>query len=274
MHRVHDAITLGRRLSTRSAGAFAVHEVAYPHGWRVAPHAHAHANLTFVTRGAIEESAAGTSGVLRACHAVLKPAEVVHADRCGPDGASTLVIELPADELSGIAERDGARHAFLWGPEIARAALRAREWMRSASSTTLDELREIVVETVGLVPERVRSRGSPAWLPRARGLLHDGFAAPLRVQDLARELGLHPVYLARAFRRASGCSVTAYRRRLQLGDAARRLAASDEPLAAVALHSGFADQSHLCRAFRAALGVTPGNFRRRMRADPRAAPQP
>ena len=261
MHPIHDEITLGRRLRTRRVGTLAVHEVAYPGNWSVPPHAHAHANLTFVTRGAIEESAQGTTRVLHACHAVLKPAGVVHADRCGPAGASTLVIELPAEALAPELQDDGATYA--WGPEAVRAALRASEWMRAAQAA-VDEVQEIVVETMALVLARDRKRGGPAWLARALELLHDGYTTPLRVQDLARELDLHPVYLARAFRRASGCSVSTYRRRLQLSDAARRLAGGEESLATVALRSGFADQSHLCRAFRAAVGVSPGAFRRRM----------
>ncbi len=268
MHRIHDDITLGRRLRSRLLGGWAVHEVAYPGGWRAAPHAHAHANLTFVSRGTIEETARGEARVLRACHAVAKPAGVVHGDRCGPDGASTLVIEFPGESFlpPETGGRDSSGYATLWGPAVARAALRTSSLVRATRPDALDEVQEIVLETLALVSRgSERARGGPVWLPRARGLLHDAFAAPLRVQDLARELGLHPVYLARAFRRGCGCSVTAYRRRLQVSDAARRLAGGGESLAKVALQSGFADQSHLCRAFRAAIGVAPGVFRRRMR---------
>jgi AraC family transcriptional regulator len=271
MNRVHDDITLGRRKTSRLLGALALHEVAYPRGWSAAPHSHAHANLTFVCRGAIEESVRRGEEVLRACHAVVKPAGVVHGNRCGPDGADTLVVEFPGESFLGLEPRDREfpSYATLWGPEVARAALRTRALVRGArpdAGSAADELREIVLETLGLVArERDPSRGTPRWLATARGLLHAGFAAPLRVQDLARELRLHPVYLARAFRRGVGCSVTAYRRRLQLSDAARRLAGGDEPLAAVAQRSGFADQSHLSRAFRAGVGVPPSLFRRRMR---------
>jgi AraC family transcriptional regulator len=268
MHRTHADITLGRRLRTRRLGDLAVHEVTYPGGWSVAPHAHAHANLTFVIRGTIEESVRDEAMALRACHAVVKPAGVVHRDRCGPDGAATIVVEFPGETFpsSEPGGRDPSRYATLWGPEVARSLLRMSSLVRAARPDAPEDATEVVLETLALVPdESERVRGGPAWLPRARGLLHDGFAAPLRVQDLARELDLHPVYLARAFRRASGCSVTSYRRRLQVSDAARRLLGTDESLAEVALRSGFADQSHLSRTFRAAIGVAPGAFRERMR---------
>jgi AraC-like DNA-binding protein len=50
-------------------------------------------------------------------------------------------------------------------------------------------------------------------------------------------------------------------RRLRLEWAAQRLAESSDPLSAVALGAGFADQSHLNRHFRRRYGFTPGEFR-------------
>ena len=262
VHRIHHDITLGRTLRTRRLGEIAVHEVRYGCGWRVPAHAHERDNLTFVFDGAIaEDTAAQPARVLRACDAILKPRGTVHSNRCGPDGARTLVIEF-ADEASMPV------YAVLGAPQTLRALLRAARLLHIAPCEAAEDVREIVIETLARVPSpsnRDAARDGCRWLARTVGLLHAGFAAPGRVQDLAREAHLHPVYLARAFRRRHGCSITAYRRQLQIAHAARRLAGSDEPLASVALRSGFADQSHLCRAFRAMAGVSPGTFRRVVR---------
>jgi AraC-like DNA-binding protein len=43
---------------------------------------------------------------------------------------------------------------------------------------------------------------------------------------------------------------------------ARALLRNGEPIAAVAAHTGFADQSHLGRLLRRAFGTTPGAYRR------------
>ena len=71
---------------------------------------------------------------------------------------------------------------------------------------------------------------------------------------------MHPVALARAFRRTHGCSITAFRRRVRVRRAAELLVAGAS-LVDVALESGFADQSHFCRIFRTEMGVTPSAFR-------------
>jgi transcriptional regulator GlxA family with amidase domain len=53
-----------------------------------------------------------------------------------------------------------------------------------------------------------------------------------------------------------------YVRGLRLEWVAARLLGSEESLASIALAAGFADQSHLTRAFKAYSGLTPQIYRR------------
>jgi AraC family transcriptional regulator len=106
-------------------------------------------------------------------------------------------------------------------------------------------------------------RGRPRWLDEARAALNERFReSSLRVTDLAAAQGVHPVSLARAFRRHFGLTPADYVRRLRLEEARRRVEQGREPLADVALACGFADQSHLTRAFRGRFGTTPGRRRK------------
>jgi AraC-like DNA-binding protein len=105
----------------------------------------------------------------------------------------------------------------------------------------------------------------PRWVAEARDLLHDpGQVASLG--ELATVVGVHPVTLARGFRKAYGCSVGAYLRWLRIARAARRLSETDTPLAEIALEAGFADQSHFSNAFRRETGQSPSAFRRSVKA--------
>ena len=76
--------------------------------------------------------------------------------------------------------------------------------------------------------------------------------------DLAREAGVHPMHLTRAFRAHFGCSVGDYQLRLRLDRARVMLLRTDLAIASVAAETGFADQSHLSRHFTRRYGVTPG----------------
>ncbi|HLM69466.1 MAG TPA: AraC family transcriptional regulator, partial [Longimicrobium sp.] len=103
---------------------------------------------------------------------------------------------------------------------------------------------------------------APHWVRRVRDRLHDEREAAPRVRALAEAAGVHPVYLARAFRRAYGVPVTEYARRLRVRAAADRVASTGLPLSRVALEAGFADQAHLTRELRRETGLTPGALRR------------
>jgi AraC family transcriptional regulator len=111
-------------------------------------------------------------------------------------------------------------------------------------------------------PETAAGRAPPAWLLRARDLLHDRCAEKLGLGDVAREVGVHPAHLARTFRRHFHCTAGEYQRRARTARARQLLATSDTPLVEIALALGYADQGHFAAAFKRHTGATPGAFRK------------
>jgi AraC family transcriptional regulator len=99
--------------------------------------------------------------------------------------------------------------------------------------------------------------GRPRWLRRAEEFMHDAFRCPIRLRAVAAEAGVHPVHLARVFRQHHGCSVSEYLRALRLAEAGQLVLRQNRSIAEAACEAGFADQAHLCRNFRAALGFSP-----------------
>src|SRR5262249_4267028 len=95
-----------------------------------------------------------------------------------------------------------------------------------------------------------------------RELLQDRFAENLTHDAIAAAAGIHPVHLARVFRRHYGCTLGEYVRKLRVDFAARQLIATNERLAGIALAAGFSGQSHFTRAFKRQTGMTPASFRR------------
>src|SRR4029077_15444706 len=105
-------------------------------------------------------------------------------------------------------------------------------------------------------------RRPPSWLDQAVELLHDRYVEDLTIAAVANGVGIHPVHLARSFRRHFGCSPGEFTRFCRLERAARMLTRSDRPLSEIALESGFGDQSQFTRAFARDLGIAPGEYRR------------
>ena len=258
-------VTHGERLRAFRTPQLALTETRHPRGMVLARHAHEHACLNFVLEGVYDEHIRGVAQHHGPMGLVFKPALAEHENCFEHGSARCLLVELLDEELAptGVdlrspAESRDARAATLalalWG-----------ELAAGPSALAIEALAlELYAQILGGNSARALETRSPG-LRAATARLHDDPAAPWTLSKLAAEVGLHPSHLARAFRARHGTSIGEYLRNLRVAAAARRLAHSDEPIAAVALALGFADQSHLTRVFRARLGRTPGAFRRLLR---------
>jgi AraC family transcriptional regulator len=83
----------------------------------------------------------------------------------------------------------------------------------------------------------------------------------LELQALARKAALSPFHFHRVFRGMLGETPLELHRRLRLERAAFRLAHDDEPVTRVALEAGYETHESFTRAFRAAYGRSPSEFR-------------
>lgn len=98
---------------------------------------------------------------------------------------------------------------------------------------------------------------APAAMVRVRDWLAAAALNPPSLQAMAAPLGLSRYQLLRRFTEVYGLSPHGWLRAYRL-EQARALIAQGKTLADTAAHSGFADQAHMSRAFRATLGYSPG----------------
>lgn len=243
---------------------FTVREIGYPAGGRMGRHAHDYSNVTAVISGEMEERTEGTEHRGRACSVLVKPAGTPHENYwLGRRGTRTVSIELKETVL------DSWR--WLEDAETARAALALAAAMRGTSREAVESHAMALLALATNVPTE---KPAPAWLGEVKRTLESRFDEPLRFEELAADVGLHPVYLSRAFRRHTGMSMGEYVRALRLRHARHLLSATSRPLASISAESGFADASHLCRVFADAHGVTAKTFRRLSAFHPSTAGAP
>lgn len=245
---------------------FNLREGRHPAGSALPWHTHPGPTLCFVYAGVFTEGFAGatlecTPGTLK-----ITPAEERHWNRFGRENTHGLLVEAEAsrvESLGGYAAVLAERGSFLDDGLAVLAWRLAGELHRRDTAAPL-AIEGILLELLaGAAREReLRLTGTlPRWLTDARSYLHDpGQVSGLR--ELATAVGVHPVTLARGFRKAYGCSVGAYLRCLRVARAARELAETGAPLAEIALAAGFADQSHFSNVFRREMGLSPSAFRR------------
>ena len=264
--KVASGVLGGRPEPTVFGGPYAVTCAWLQSRLHLPPHAHEYATLNVVLDGEYRETVEG--GALQShgpATLIAKPGGTVHGNQLGSAPAECLVIELRADIVAEL--RDSVPQ--LADVFVQRSAQVARYGGRlRAELTRRDDVTPLVVE--GLVSELLaelvrtpirRPDAGLRWLTRARDLLHDE-PGPQSLSDLAHRIGLHPIYVARAFRARFGCAVGEYVRSLRVERARRLLHHTRLPLSEIAARAGYSDQSHMTRDFRRAFDQSPAVYRR------------
>jgi AraC-like DNA-binding protein len=92
------------------------------------------------------------------------------------------------------------------------------------------------------------------------------YTRPLSLEEIGREVNLHPNYAMNLFRRSFGATILEYIIQHRLSHAQRLLATTDRLILDVALDSGFGSLSRFNEAFKKAFGCTPRDYRKHHRS--------
>lgn len=241
-------------------------------------HSHDQFGVGLIERGA-QRSLSGR-GVVEAGAGDLitvNPGEVHDGVPLGGEGRAWRMLYLAPSLVAGVAgdTDEGGRWSMGQAREFVRPVLRddvlacafrtlyaavtASEMEAGAEAATLRGDEALAVLVARLLRERPLAEppAVPAALRIAREVIDDDPAVPVTLADLARASGLSRFQVVRGFSRAFGLTPHAYlvQRRVDL---ARGLIAGGTTLADAAAASGFADQSHMTRAFVRRFGLPPG----------------
>ncbi len=157
-----------------------------------------------------------------------------------------------------VAGSDETWPALLTPPErasgewqsIATAALHARPRLDQLAALQRSE-----------PPPQARGGLSPGAGRRVREHVDAHLSENIDLAGLAAIAGLSVYHFARAFKQSTGVTPHHYLVKRRIERAKEMLACTKEPLAEIALATGFSDQSHLARHFRQILGTTPSQYR-------------
>lgn len=237
--------------------------------------------------GVIEDGALGFS-YLRSRHvaqagmvSLVVPGEVHDGAAAAPGGWTYRMFYLEPGLLAEAAREAGARilpgglphfsQGVLDDPGLATRLRRLHLLAARPEASALElqtRLRGLLARWIALYAETrpaLRPAGAePRAVALVRRTLDDRLADNVSLDELAAAARLSPFHLVRVFTASTGLPPHAYQRQRRLNEARRLLgsAASGLRLADIAQECGFADQSHLTRAFKRAYGVTPGAYRK------------
>ncbi|MEO7336258.1 MAG: AraC family transcriptional regulator [Caldimonas sp.] len=203
--------------------------------------------------------------------------ELVDARACAPSSRSAPRHWLTIGDTAGVRahqrrhphSRGAVGERLMIGPTLPDAAGRAERWI------SLDCPEAEFLEAVdrwlddGAICAAAMRNANRGFAPgvRARVLAHieKHLGEPIDAVSLARLVGLSTCHFARAFKQSFGAPPHRYVLRRRLEQAAHRLREPEGSLSAIALESGFSDQSHFTRCFGRWAGETPSAYRTRHR---------
>lgn len=226
-------------------------EVRHGSPRRLPRHTHERAFLTFLLAGNYRERLGSREIEFRPLTLSYRPAGLEHQDEIGDGGARFLIVE-----TAGCSRK---QEPGMMSPASVRAAARLYAALHDGDT---DEVEVLLAELEGTwTPAESAGAKRPAWLARVEERLLSAADSPPALRIAAVEAGVHPVHVARTFRRIHGVSMTRWVHRQRISRACDALSRRVD-LARLSADLGFADQSHFTRVFRRETGLTPSQMRR------------
>ncbi len=259
-------ITLGEKLKSLETDGFAFTETLHKPNQTLARHYHEHANIAFILNGSFTEILDRRRFECSPQSLIIKPAGEAHANHYGRGGMHCFLIEVKPQKVKSLhclsKTFDKVNH--IRGAIFSMLGTRLWKEMRvmdSASPLAMEGLSLELIAELSRHSNFVSERQLPYWLKRVREILHSHFSESISLANVAKTVDVHPVHLAREFRKFYGCTLGEYVRGLRIEFACRQLSTSDMTLVEISLAAGFSHQAHFSRIFKRQIGITPGEFR-------------
>jgi len=241
-------------------------EAIYPSQIGVLNHWHARANFCLALAGASTERYGTQIREFRPLTASFLPSEQLHSLTFHANPMRCFTIDIAPESMERAREYSLVTNVSVhfYNHPLNEIFLKLYSQFRETDEASGLAIEGLLFEMLAVAFRCHTNDGdqfAPRWLTRIRDLLDAHFAEQLSFTRIAAEVGVHPVHLAREFRKHYRSSLGEYLRKVRVDYASRQLLISDESPALIAAAAGFADQSHFYRTFKRLRGTTPGKFR-------------
>jgi AraC family transcriptional regulator len=256
----------GSTVKYKVSSNFSVIETKHFASEQFALHRHERAYISITLTGSYHEYCGSAVWECTAGQAIFHASGESHSDSFGERGARVLSLAIHPQFLAEL-RRSGFDLAMrqVWSSPY---CLQLGMKLRRAASAVEDAVSGLAIDGLAmeLCAEVFKRRTTKMphgsdWLSKVDSLLRDRFREPVTLAELAAEVSVHPVHVARGFHKRFGRPVGEQIRLLRVEAACEELRNSQAPIAEIAVRTGFCDQSHLCRVFRRYMGVSPQEFR-------------
>lgn len=269
MHLQHSGSIPFSGLSLREltlGETFRIVERSYAPHTRFPIHAHDRAFIGVTLSGAYAQTHRGVQQEFRPGDVCFTPIAEPHESQYSETGARVLHLEIPRQILRRLASAGLGVDTYmvLRGGTSYVAAQQLYEEFQSPDSLSPWILDGLGMRLLGHIfrQQSTAPKNAPRWLHQAERYISENYAESLSLEEIARTVQVHPVHLAREYRRHYQRTVGERVRELRFEVASKELLGTSRSLAEIALLSGYSDQSHFSVAFKKHTGMAPSEYRR------------
>ncbi|MEQ9466098.1 MAG: AraC family transcriptional regulator [Ekhidna sp.] len=233
-----------------------VTQTHYEKGLHMPPHTHEFSAISLILKGGFQELIDGDSREVCRAKTLIKPAHVLHSDHYDDD-CSILCIYLKDESIIDTKARDVLKE---W---TGMYGINWNTFQPYFNTESLKERKQIINSFLAhLGTSKNASDEIPEWIYHIKSYLDLNFTQNIQTSELADKYGIHPVYLARVFRKYYGLSIKDYIKSLRIRNSIASIFEKKQSLSQIAVGNGFADQSHFIRNFKQEVGTTPKGFKK------------
>lgn len=218
-------------------------------------HTHEHSAVSLILSGDFEESTANWSGKMCRSKTLLKPAHVAHSDHFEKE-CIILCVYLKEERIISPANRDVLTN---WSSVYGVNWASFQPYLSAIGKKEKEEALNVFFNHIRKAKSCDNS--VPSWIIELKHQMDHDFQSAIQTNTLAEQYEVHPVYLARVFRKYYGRGIKSYLNHLRIRNSMAEIIHSNQSLTQIAMANGFSDQSHFIRYFKEASGTTPKSFR-------------
>ncbi|MBC2845096.1 AraC family transcriptional regulator [Winogradskyella flava] len=225
-------------------------------------HCHEKLNISFVFQGGKAETKKKQSYAKNGGSIFFYHSGELHRWIAPNPISKSINVEIEADFLKKYhLNEDDIKQSIHNNIDSKALLLKMQKEMQINDETSATAIQTLLFELVSFSNTKSDKR-EPRWVNLLRELLNDNWNKQLRLNDMAKIVGVHPVTISKYFRRYFSCTLGAYQRKLKTNRSIDLIKNSQLSLSEIAYACGFADQSHFIRSFKQQTNFLPKDFRR------------
>lgn len=221
-------------------------------------HAHSNSYLSILLSGLYSEVTSDSQRIISPCKILYRPAHYKHKNQFIADQTKCFNIEFsPAWFEKHEVNEKKIKHQL---KEIQNFPFILHLLIDFLQHREMEFFEELLLQLISS-EEKLASPLRMPWLGKLVRILDNEIEQHHSLPSLSERVCVHPNYMSRVFKEHFGLTIGQYQMDQKIKGATKKLFTERNSIAQIALNSGFFDESHFIKTFKAYHKISPHQFR-------------